>query len=100
MWAVWSANVSTVLNIAQAMEGRPVTEKMVTVSGSVTHPVTVSCPIGTPLSLLLQAAGGASGDCIYIVGGPLMGRITEDLTEPVTKTTGRAAGHSQRACAA
>lgn len=82
------SNVSTVLNIAQAMEGRPVTEKMVTVSGSVAHPVTVSCPIGTPLSLLLQAAGGASGDCIYIVGGPLMGRITEDLTEPVTKTTG------------
>ena len=82
------SNVSTVLNIAHAMEGQPVTEKLVTVSGSVAHPVTVSCPIGTPLSLLLEAAGGAVGDCTYIVGGPLMGRITEDLTEPVTKTTG------------
>ena len=82
------SNVSTVLHIAGAMEGRPVTEKMVTVSGSVARPVTVSCPIGTPLSLLLEAAGGALGDCVYIVGGPLMGRVTEDLTEPVTKTTG------------
>lgn len=82
------SNVSTVLNIAQAMEGHPVTEKMVTVAGSVAKPVTVTCAIGTPLSKLLEAAGGAIGDCLYIVGGPLMGAVTEDLSSPVTKTTG------------
>ncbi len=82
------SNVSTVLAVADAIEGHPVTEKMVTVGGSVAHPVTVTCPIGTPLSALLDAAGGPEGDCTYIVGGPLMGRITDDLTEPVTKTTG------------
>ena len=82
------SNVSTVLNIAQAIEGKPVTEKMVTVGGSVAKPVTVSCAIGTPLSKLLDAAGGAVGDCIYIVGGPLMGAVTDDLSQPVTKTTG------------
>ena len=82
------SNVSTVLNIAQAMEGKPVTEKMVTVGGSVAKPVTVSCAIGTPLSKLLEAAGGAVGDCTYIIGGPLMGAVTDDLSQPVTKTTG------------
>ncbi|MCF0228902.1 MAG: SLBB domain-containing protein [Parasporobacterium sp.] len=82
------SNVSTVLNIADALEGHPVTDKTVTVGGSVSKPVTITCPIGTPLSALLQAAGGPIGDCTYIVGGPLMGRITDDLSEPVTKTTG------------
>lgn len=81
-------NVSTVLNIARAVEGHPVTDKMVTVSGSVTAPVTVTCPVGTPLARLLAAAGGSVGDCVYIVGGPLMGKVTEDLKQPVTKTTG------------
>ena len=52
------SNVSTVLNIAAAMEGRPVTDKLVTVGGAVNHPVTVSAPIGAPLSALLEAAGG------------------------------------------
>ena len=82
------SNVSTVLNIADAMEGRPVIKKLVTVGGAVARPVTVSCPIGTPLSKLLEAAGGAVGDCTFIVGGPLMGKRTDDLSEPVTKTTG------------
>ena len=81
-------NVSTVLNIADAMEEKPVTDKLVTVSGSVAHPVTVECPIGTPLSSLLEAAGGAIGDCSFIIGGPLMGQVTDDLSQPVTKTTG------------
>lgn len=82
------SNVSTVLNIAAAMEGNPVIDKMVTVGGAVAKPVTVTCPIGTPLSKLLEAAGGAIGDCTFIVGGPLMGKLTDDLTQPVTKTTG------------
>lgn len=82
------SNVSTVLNIAGAMEGRPVIDKMVTVGGAVARPVTVTCPIGTPLSKLLEAAGGAVGDCTFIVGGPLMGKLTDDLSQSVTKTTG------------
>lgn len=82
------SNVSTVVNIADALAGHPVTDKMVTVAGSVVSPGTVTCPIGTPLARLLEAAGGAVGDCVYIIGGPLMGTVTEDLSQPVTKTTG------------
>ena len=82
------STVSTVLNIADALEEKPVTDKLVTVSGSVAEPVTLSCPVGAPLSALLEAAGGAVGDCRYIIGGPLMGQVTDDLSQPVTKTTG------------
>lgn len=82
------SNVSTVLNVAAAMEGRPVVDKSVTVGGAVAQPVTLSCPIGTPLQKLLDAAGGVLGDCTFVVGGPLMGRLTDDLSQPVTKTTG------------
>ena len=82
------SNVSTVLNIHEALQDRPVTHKLITVAGAVAHPVTVEAPIGAPLSLLLEAAGGATCDCTYIVGGPLMGPITNDLSQPVTKTTG------------
>ena len=82
------SNVSTVLNVAAAMNGLSVTDKTVTVGGAVAKPVTLTCPVGTPLRRLIEAAGGALGDCVYVVGGPLMGRLTEDLDQSVTKTTG------------
>ncbi len=82
------SNVGTVLNIADALKGKPVVDKPVTVTGAVRNPVTLRVPIGTPLRKLLDAAGGAVGDCAFLVGGPLMGRLTDDLSRPVTKTTG------------
>jgi RnfABCDGE-type electron transport complex C subunit len=81
-------NVSTIKNIADALKDKPVTDKMVTVAGSVKAPITLTVPIGTPLKKLLDAAGGAVGNCSFIVGGPLMGKMTDDLSQPVTKTTG------------
>ena len=82
------SNVSTVLNIHNALQGKPVTHKLVTIAGAVAHPITVEAPIGAPLALLLEAAGGTTCDCQFIVGGPLMGKLTDDLSQPVTKTTG------------
>ena len=82
------SNVSTVLNIYNALQGKPVTHKLVTIAGAVAHPITVEAPIGAPLALLLEAAGGTTCDCQFIVGGPLMGKLTDDLSQPVTKTTG------------
>lgn len=82
------SNVSTVLNIHNALQGKPVTHKLVTIAGAVAHPITVEAPIGAPLALLLEAAGGTTCDCQFIVGGPLMGKLTDDLSQSVTKTTG------------
>ena len=46
-------NVSTFINIADALDGKPVTDKYVTVGGEVAHPVTLKVPIGTPVRALV-----------------------------------------------
>ena len=81
-------NVSTLVNIYDALRGIPVTDKYVTVSGAVAHPLTISAPIGTPIRKLIEAAGGAIGECSAIIGGPCMGLVTDDADTVVTKTTG------------
>ncbi len=40
------------------------------------------------LQELMDAAGGPTCDCKYIIGGPCMGRVVDTLDIPVTKTTG------------
>lgn len=81
-------NVSTLVNIANAIDGKKVVEKYVTVGGAVRNPVTLRVPVGISLKELLDAAGGATEDCKYIIGGPCMGRVVDTLDIPVTKTTG------------
>lgn len=81
-------NVSTLMNIAAALDGKKVVDKHVTVGGAVKTPVTLRVPVGTMLSELLAAAGGTTEDCVYIIGGPCMGRVVDTLEIPVTKTTG------------
>jgi Na+-translocating ferredoxin:NAD+ oxidoreductase RnfC subunit len=81
-------NVQTLINVARAMEGQPVTSRTLTVTGTVPAPLTVTAPIGTALSDVLALAGGHSPGLAYIEGGPVMGSLVEDLSRPVTKTTG------------
>lgn len=83
-------NVSTLCNIADALEGKPVTTKVVTVGGEVSNPVTLTVPIGTPIGELVKLAGGPASmtDYTVVLGGPCMGKLTKDLSTPVTKTTG------------
>jgi Na+-translocating ferredoxin:NAD+ oxidoreductase RnfC subunit len=83
-------NVNTFLNIADALAGKPVTDKYVTVGGEVADPVTLKAPIGTPLRALIAAAGGPANAHGYtlIIGGPAMGKLESDWDAPVTKTTG------------
>ncbi len=83
-------NVATLADIANALEGNPVTYKYVTVNGEVANPAVFKVPVGTPVRKLIEAAGGPGNLSNYsiIIGGPAMGRITDDPDEPVTKTTG------------
>jgi Na+-translocating ferredoxin:NAD+ oxidoreductase RnfC subunit len=82
------SNVQTMINVAQALEGKPVTDKYVTVTGAVNHPVTLLVPIGTPAGELIRLAGGAQeAEYAVIDGGPMMGKIVS-ADSPVTKTTG------------
>jgi Na+-translocating ferredoxin:NAD+ oxidoreductase RnfC subunit len=82
------SNVQSLMNVARAMDGEPVTSRTLTVTGIVPSPVTVTVPIGTSLSEVLSLAGGPVPGAAYINGGPLMGNLCTDLTAPVTKTTG------------
>jgi Na+-translocating ferredoxin:NAD+ oxidoreductase RnfC subunit len=80
-------NVGTLIDVARAERGIPVTEKCVTVGGAVAEPQTLMAPLGTPFHMLIEAAGGSSQDCDYIAGGPCMG-VPTDLDQVVTKTIG------------
>ena len=82
------ANVETLVNIANALEGTPVTDKYVTIGGAVRKPVTLKVPIGMKVEELIALAGGALITPYAVIdGGPMMGKlITSDA--PVTKTTG------------
>lgn len=81
-------NVETLINIAAAAEGRPVTHKMVTIAGAVKSPVTLRVPIGTPYRDCIAAAGGlTTNDPILCLGGLMMGTNTDNLDTPVTKTS-------------
>jgi len=82
------SNVETLFNVAGALEGEPVTRKLVSVAGSVRNPSLVWAPIGLSFGDLVAAVGGPTVSEFFIaVGGPLMGQITYDLLTPVTKTT-------------
>lgn len=79
-------NVETVLNLAN---GAPVTTKYLTVAGAVHTPVTVQAPVGISYRETVDLAGGPTvHDPIVLSGGVMMGRLHQDLNEPVTKTTG------------
>jgi len=54
-------NVETLYNVKLALEGRPVTEKFLSVCGAVAQPKSLWAPVGTPFRDLLAMAGGATG---------------------------------------
>lgn len=83
-------SVSTALNALRALNGKPVTRRFVTVAGEVKRPGVYSAPIGMPVSLLLEQAGGPTISRYRLVlGGPMMGPLAaEDAENVVTKTLG------------
>ncbi len=82
-------NVETMLNVARAAQGQPVTHKFLSVSGAVREPKSFWAPVGTPFRDLIAQAGGATvGEFGLFVSGIMMGRLSFDLDEPVIKTNG------------
>ena len=84
-------NLNTTCAIYRAVyTGMPVVNKIVTVSGSgIVDPKNIECPIGTPVSLLLDACGGVkAGTYKLIAGGPMMGMAQYTADIPVAKGTG------------
>jgi Na+-translocating ferredoxin:NAD+ oxidoreductase RnfC subunit len=85
------SNAGTMLAVADALDGKPLTHKFLTVSGEVAGPAVLRVPVGISFAECVGMAGGARiDDFCVIAGGPIMGRVIsrEELeTEVVTKTT-------------
>ena len=81
------SNVETLAQVAAAADGRPVTHKMVTIAGAVANPSTFEVPLGASYRDLIAAAGGATCESpVLQIGGMMMGRTSESLDVPITKT--------------
>ena len=81
-------NVATAAAVADAvLRGLPLTARIVTVSGpAVSKPGNFLVPLGTPVSTLIELAGGLPEDTGKVIGGgPMMGRAMCDLEAPTTK---------------
>lgn len=82
-------NVETLYNVHLAEQGVPVTRKFVSVCGAVRQAKSFWVPVGTPFRDLIAVAGGPSvEDFGVFISGIMMGTLTFDLDEVVTKTTG------------
>lgn len=83
-------NVGTVYAIYEAVQkNKPLIERIVCVTGKpLREPSNFLVRIGTPVSDLIEAAGGMPEDCGKVIGGgPMMGRAFTRLDVPVVKGT-------------
>ncbi len=83
-------NVGTAFAVYEAVQkNKPLFERVVTVTGkSVKKPANFLARIGTPLTNLIEAAGGLPDDTGKIVsGGPMMGKALKNAEVPMTKGT-------------
>ena len=83
-------NVGTALAVYEAVQKhKPLVERVVTVTGkSVKNPCNLLVRIGTPLSELIETAGGMPRSTAKLVsGGPMMGKAVYSDEIPVAKGT-------------
>lgn len=81
-------NVGTAYAVYQAvMKNRPLIDRIVTVTGkSVQNPSNFQVRIGTPVSYLIEKAGGLPDNTAKVInGGPMMGKALSSLDVPVVK---------------
>ncbi len=82
-------NVATSLSLAHAVDdSRPVTHRVLTLTGAVNKPGNFFAPIGMPVSHLIEYAGGLREDAAEVImGGPMMGVSMPDISMPIIKGT-------------
>ena len=82
-------NGETVYNVREAVkEGKPVTEKWVTIGGDLPERYVVKVPVGMRVSELFDILGvRLKDDQIMFDGGPSMGKIVDPAVAVITKTT-------------
>jgi len=80
-------NVATVLALHRYFNhGEPAISRIVTMTGNVVQPQNFEVLFGTPLTHLINAAGGAKTNTThFIMGGPMMGFNLPNAQVPITK---------------
>ena len=80
-------NIATVLAVFRYFEfGEPAINRIVTMTGNVSTPQNFEVLFGTPIQILIEAAGGAKANTThYIMGGPMMGFDLPNQQVPITK---------------
>lgn len=81
-------NVGTAFAAYEAvMKNKPLIDRVVTVTGkSLEKPSNFKVRIGTPVSYLIEKAGGLPADTAKVInGGPMMGKALSNLDVPVVK---------------
>lgn len=80
-------NVQTLVQIADAVKGKSVTQRILSVHGEILQPKTLVVPIGTLVEDIVRACGGLTAkDITILAGGVMMGRVLPDLKTPIGKT--------------
>lgn len=81
------SNVATIKAINDAvLKGKPLYERVVTVTGAVNKPKNLLVRIGTPIEKLIEECGGFKDKPgKVIVGGPMMGIAQFSLKTPIVK---------------
>lgn len=83
-------NVGTAFAVYEAVhKNKPLVERIVTVTGkSLAKPSNFLVRMGTPVSQLIEAAGGLPDDTAKVIsGGPMMGKAVTNIDIPVSKGT-------------
>lgn len=81
-------NVGTAYAVYEAIQkNKPLFERVVTVTGkSVKEPSNFLVRMGTPMNMLIEAAGGMPEDTGKVIGGgPMMGKALINTEIPITK---------------
>jgi len=81
-------NVGTAIAVYEAVQkNKPLFERVVTVTGkSVKNPCNLLARIGTPISMLIEEAGGIPEDTQKVInGGPMMGKSINSIDIYVVK---------------
>ncbi len=86
-------NVASAAAIADAVEmGRPLVDRIVTVTGHVVHPANLRVPIGTTVGEIIEFCGGVADglkkSAKIVMGGAMMGMCASGPEMPVTKGAG------------
>lgn len=83
------SNVGTAIELARSTKtGIPITERVITVTGSIKNPSNMRVKIGTRVKDIIDECGGFTGDPKKIIlGGPMMGISQSTLDTPIAKCT-------------